>query len=628
MRAGAIFGANPYSIYMNNRAFFLWVLIGSIFLPANLSYAQSESVGQVQIPSRAGIVAANARVSRSLSAVPTRSAQSVLQSSQANSVSVPCTPENQGIQMYNCQAINISSRDVMFYWETSKPSDSQVFVTKAGKNTIVAALGRLNKNVPVTTHILPIRGQLESNTEYEFWLSSLAPDGNQGQSNLIKFRTAGPTTPYGFSVSPRYDTANVFSGTVTLPLSTYFFGSSNDPLIPEAEVKVYAALPDSSLIQVQKVILYNQPRNVYKELSITLDTTKLPLVNGLNTLYFTGTINSPYADTWGISSLDVLNCLPNTACLSRSGVINPASFKSLAEIQNNKFVPGQNVSLYGSGFIGSGKSPAQCEAAATFPLPRNICGTRVNFTSRFGSFDAPLQMITNNQVNLQIPFEILPAFQTSTTAQLKLITSSSETAGIQMDIVRNFPEIYMSNPAEKTAWAYHSVGGKLELISKTSPARSGESVTVLISGGGWPTGNLASGMPADNSTSMNLVDSATLFFGNTPQFIIVKSTKAPGLVGVDALTFTLPAGTATGTYDISFQMGNNRGAWVKMPVVKPAPGTVLSTGFNFLCSSTPENIMGNCVELVPSRGINTRSCLSPECRSLPARPMTGRSVRF
>jgi uncharacterized protein (TIGR03437 family) len=142
------------------------------------------------------------------------------------------------------------------------------------------------------------------------------------------------------------------------------------------------------------------------------------------------------------------------------------------------FAPGMLVTVRGS-FL------ADSIRAAKPPLPDEMAGTSV----RINGIRAPLYYVSPSQINLQIPFEV-PAGP----GTLEVYRGSGKLLPLDLDFVELAPAIFTTDQMGMgTAVALHRDG---TLVSDESPAKGGETISVICTGLGPVIPALSSGVAA------------------------------------------------------------------------------------------------------------------------------------
>lgn len=120
------------------------------------------------------------------------------------------------------------------------------------------------------------------------------------------------------------------------------------------------------------------------------------------------------------------------------GVLNAASFAKNASGQGTPVAPGSLVSIFGTG-LGTTQADAD-----TVPFSTLLGGVSVTFNN----IPAPLRDVVPGAqlVNAQIPFEVLPAGQTSGTVNVVVTVGTVQTAPQTVSIVPQAPGLFTIPP--------------------------------------------------------------------------------------------------------------------------------------------------------------------------------------
>lgn len=208
--------------------------------------------------------------------------------------------------------------------------------------------------------------------------------------------------------------------------------------------------------------------------------------------------NTYVADSGTITVLDAGQAPP---AVSMGGVLNAASYTAF-------LAPGALGSVFGSALSGGE------QAAAAFPLPRELGGTRVfvNGSQAAVVYASPMQ------VNFQTPVDLDPSHP----AQLEVENENGRSDPVNVPVVENLPAIFRLGTGPAVVHADYSP------VTQSNPARPGEVLIAYGTGLGSlsnppATGQAASGNPlsvALNPPVMTLDGSPVelLFAGLTPGF--------------------------------------------------------------------------------------------------------------
>lgn len=232
--------------------------------------------------------------------------------------------------------------------------------------------------------------------------------------------------------------------------------------------------------------------------------------------------------------------------------MNAASF-AVVNGQGAPVAPGSLVSIFTSALA----VPAASFSGAT--LPALLSGVSVSF----GGITAPMVAVVPNGANpfvsAQVPFEVLPAGQTSAaTLPVVLTVNSMASAPIQASIVPSAPGIFtipptgqgnailvFTNPATNTVAI--AAPSSASIGYSTAPIPRGTEGYFYVTGLGAITPGVADGSgtcPASNGLcSANATPQVLI--GGIPAKVIFAG-QAPGFAGISQINVTVPQNAPTG----------------------------------------------------------------------------------
>jgi len=237
--------------------------------------------------------------------------------------------------------------------------------------------------------------------------------------------------------------------------------------------------------------------------------------------------------------------LPGPANLA---IVNGASFQAstgiaaggIAIISGTGIVPGVDGIVTANNIVG--------------PLP-TVLPAGNGASALFGQTLAPIYYVMSSngqdQMAVQVPFEVLPGPVTITVA-----AAGGGSSSFNATIQTLAPGVFTTTSAGQTfAVAVRPDGS---FVTAGNPARRGEDITVYVTGLGTVSPATATGdVGIPNQTVV-----ASLIVGlNNSGVPLVSAVYAPGMVGVYAITLTVPAGTTAGPAQplgiIAFDAQNN-----------------------------------------------------------------------
>ena len=236
--------------------------------------------------------------------------------------------------------------------------------------------------------------------------------------------------------------------------------------------------------------------------------------------------------------------------LNPQGIVNAANNVPFTA----QFSPGEVVTLYGSGFSN------QTVTAPSLPFPNTLGGAQVSITYNNAAGTsvtdiAPLYFVSPGQLSAVIPYTV-PGDGTS-------ITFAVTTNGVKSNSVTVY-----SGPASPGIFTQPSGGigegavlhTDYSLVTAASPAKSGETIQIFLTGLGKVTGNTAAGAAGPSPTFATTVLPVDVALngsdGNVYAGKVIFSGLAPGLGGLYQVNVTLPANLPTGTGVLSIYIGD------------------------------------------------------------------------
>ncbi len=219
--------------------------------------------------------------------------------------------------------------------------------------------------------------------------------------------------------------------------------------------------------------------------------------------------------------------------IANGGIVNGASFQG-----GQPVTPGSLISIFGTQ-LSSGTA-----AADSIPLSSLLGGVTVTFQSDSKTETAPLTFVQPSQINLQIPWDIVPS-GTSATVNVTVSHDGQTSAAAPVQVGPFSPGIFSSNGRAiavnldgTLAWPTGIIPGLT-----THPAKPGDAIIIYATGLGAVDSTLANGAASLDKLRNTLtkpivmvggVSASILFSGLTPQFVgvnqlnVVIPSAAPG----------------------------------------------------------------------------------------------------
>ena len=213
-----------------------------------------------------------------------------------------------------------------------------------------------------------------------------------------------------------------------------------------------------------------------------------------------------------------------------ASVVNTASGES-------GFVPGSAATIYGTGFM----SAPGTISASTIPLPTSLGGVRVLVSGRA----APLYAVANvnglEQINLQVPFELVGADNANITIERDGLAS----APITVPVAASAPGIFVMNGRD----AIVVRNSDNSPATRDRPVRHNELVYLYATGLGAVENTPATGQAAPTAPLSRALLPTEITLGGV-RCEVLYTGLAPGFVGVFQLNIQVSAQAATGAQDI------------------------------------------------------------------------------
>ena len=253
--------------------------------------------------------------------------------------------------------------------------------------------------------------------------------------------------------------------------------------------------------------------------TLSADTAGLPVgtYTGRVTVTSDGAMNSPIQVS---VSLAVRKPQP---VFSRAGVVNAATFLP------TPVAPGEIVSIFGSR-LGPVEGVAFTLEAGSRRLPETLAGVHITFDG----VSAPLFYVSEQQINLQVPFEV--AGKTST--RMVVNVEGQEPAEMSIEVSEAAPGLFTFGGLQAAA-----LNQDFAVNGPDHPAAVGSVVQLFLTGQGLlvtsvRTGELAPATPPFPEPSLPV---AVTIHGLNAR--VLFAGLAPGFAGLTQLNVEVPRGT-------------------------------------------------------------------------------------
>jgi uncharacterized protein (TIGR03437 family) len=239
------------------------------------------------------------------------------------------------------------------------------------------------------------------------------------------------------------------------------------------------------------------------------------------------------------------------------GVLNGASFDKTA---GAPVAPGALISIFGTDLA------AATASADSIPLSTNLSSVRVTFN---GTIDAPLKDVVHSaangdQINAQVPWEVLTAGSANGTAQLVVSRNGVTSAPMSVPLAQAAPGIFSVSFGVGQAIAYGNSDGAIAAPGgsipglNTHPAKIGDptSLVILATGLGPVDPPLKTGDKVTDGKLHPTVNAPTVLVGGVPAQVVFAG-MTPQFVGVYQINIVIQPGTPVGdAVPLQIRMGN------------------------------------------------------------------------
>ena len=211
------------------------------------------------------------------------------------------------------------------------------------------------------------------------------------------------------------------------------------------------------------------------------------------------------------------------------GVVNAASFAA-----GQAVAPGSEVAIFGSSLA------ANTVPASSVPLSFSLGVTSVTFNG----IPAALYVVSDGQVNAQLPWNVLPANQIPGTVNVVVTKGGVASAPIAVSIGAAAPGIYSIPSGAGYAVAINAdstIAAPAGTFPGSHPAKAGDTIIVLATGLGAVNPTVANGA-SPSVTSFALVSPTATIGGKNAQ--VAFAGLAPGFPGINQLNIVVPAGVS------------------------------------------------------------------------------------
>ncbi|HET8547997.1 MAG TPA: hypothetical protein VFL57_08335, partial [Bryobacteraceae bacterium] len=237
------------------------------------------------------------------------------------------------------------------------------------------------------------------------------------------------------------------------------------------------------------------------------------------------------------------------AMLTRVPYIAPQGVRNAAgETPETGVAAGSLISIVGQSLAKG------YQAGPTNPLAQTLDGVVVRVEDRI----LPLVFVSTEQINALLPSDVAEG-DYSLTVQ----TTGQPDVSAPFTVVRNAPGLFSAIVDGKTvAVAVHEDGSP---VTPTSPARRGEQVRLMGTGVGPFDRRPIDGFPTPAQPLFTVVDTTEVIAGDL-RLPVIWTGAAPGLNGVTAVRFRIPAELSSGAAELRVAVNGKLSNSVVLPV--------------------------------------------------------------
>jgi uncharacterized protein (TIGR03437 family) len=215
--------------------------------------------------------------------------------------------------------------------------------------------------------------------------------------------------------------------------------------------------------------------------------------------------------------------------ISSGGIVNGASF-----LNGSPVAQGSLISIFGS------QLAAGIAAADTIPLTTSLGGVTVKFVNGSTAIDAPLLYMQQNQINAQVPWNLLPG-ESSATLDVVVTNNGVSSAPQQVKVGPFSPGIFAIGhlaAVQNLDGSFAQPAGTIP--GRTSrPAKVGDTVVIYATGLGPVDSPMANGdIPPAGKLIHTIHHQSVLFGGHSA--MVEFAGLSPQFVGVYQLNVVVP----------------------------------------------------------------------------------------
>ena len=228
------------------------------------------------------------------------------------------------------------------------------------------------------------------------------------------------------------------------------------------------------------------------------------------------------------------------------GVLNAASFAKGTPVS-----PGSLVSIFGT------ELAAGLAQADSVPLSTTLADVKVTFNG----IPAPLQFVSQNQINAEMPWDVLPKGVSSGVADVVVTRGGKASAAMMVQIGPSMPGIFSIPPGAGYAIAINPDGSLAAPNGAipgfpTHPAKVGDPVILLATGLGAVDVPVANGAGSSDKIRRTVITPGVFIGGQAAS--VGFSGLSPQFPGVNQLNVVVPSVTSGDKLPVQLEVSSVR----------------------------------------------------------------------
>ncbi len=221
---------------------------------------------------------------------------------------------------------------------------------------------------------------------------------------------------------------------------------------------------------------------------------------------------------------------PSGVFINPTGVVNAAS----SSMFTAGIAPGEFISIYGSNLAST------TQADGSFPF--NLGGVQV----LVDNLPAPVEYVSPNLVSAVVPFGV----SSDVIASVQVINNNLASNAVPSFVNLTAPGVFtIPSGGLGSAAALHA---DYSLVSASSPAQIGETISVYLTGLGAVSPGISDGTPGPSSPLSTATNTINVYVDNI-QATTTFAGLAPELIGLYQINFTVPSGVTNGYVNLDIQ---------------------------------------------------------------------------